>query len=463
MARLPKASKKVPRLGKPVKYSMAVPGSKSYINRALMCAALAKGKSTITDPNYCDDVLVLCKALQKLGVEIQQYEDKIIVHGVGGKFTKPSRPLHMGNAGTATRFLLPHIPAGATITGNSYMQQRPVQDLLDALHQVGYHTQSATGCPPVKILQNDTTAHTLTISGSLSSQYISSLLMLAPTLPNGLTIRISGKLVSQPYIDMTLSVMEQFGVQVTNHNYRSFTVTPQAYHRTTYHTPGDASSATYLWSLAAITGSHITITNVPTNSEQADAGLLAVLAKMGCTVLADETGSTVVGPQELKPGKGKTVKVNMRTMPDAVLSLAMVAAVAQGTTVITNVHHLKVKETNRLAVLAENLRRVGVGVKVTDSTIEIRGTGGKLLEKPTTIRTHDDHRFAMAFAVLGSKLGNVVIDQPGCVSKSYPTFGRMANSLCSRLPTRILCSLACGALAKPPWPNSGPSSFICAM
>lgn len=380
-------------LAKPIKYAISVPGSKSFVNRALICAALKSGKTTLRNLNYCDDVEYLIGALQKLGVRIIKQPQALVIYGTGEKFTAPKRPLFLGNAGTAIRFLLPFVPAGTIVTGNAAMQKRPIKPLVDALCQLGYTIEAPTGCPPINIIDTTISKRRITIDGSLSSQYISALVLLQSTLAKPFQLTITGTKSSRPYIGMTQSVITHF----QKHNQ--------------YTVPADASSATYWWTLAAITGSHITVENIDENSKQADLEFLHALKRMGCVV----TGSTVVGPQTLKP-----ITINMRNFPDSVMSLAIVAACTPGKTVIMNIEHLKVKETDRLALLVKNLKTIGVKVTVTNSQLTIFGNPEKL--RGGKIITENDHRFAMAFAILGLRQPGMSIDNPECVRKSYPSF-----------------------------------------
>lgn len=386
-------------LAKPIKYSIQVPGSKSFINRALICAALRSGTTTLHNPNYCDDVIYLIKALQKLGVRIVKQPTSLTIHGTGGKFITPLRPLFLGNAGTAIRFLLPFVPPGTTLAGNAAMQQRPIQPLVNALRELGYTIETATGCPPVKVTANTISRQQISINGSLSSQYISALVLLQSNLSKPFRLHITGVKSSRPYITMTRAVINYFEKHKKKH--KQYTV------------PADASSATYWWALAAITGSSITVENIDKASKQADLRFLAALERMGCTV----TDTTVAGPQSLTP-----ITINMRDFPDSVMSLAVVAACASGKTVITHIEHLKVKETDRLGLLVKNLQAVGIKTTATRSQLTIYGNPTKL--HGATIRTQHDHRFAMTFAILGLRQSGIRIDDPTCVRKSYPVFWR---------------------------------------
>lgn len=416
-------------LVKPIKYTLAVPGSKSALNRALVCAALARGTSTIYNPNYCEDVVYLIKALQQLGLKIVTSEQKIIINGTGGKFIFSKRSLYVGNAGTATRFLVPFIPVGTRLTGNTSMQRRPLTDLLTALEQLGYEFECPTQAPPIKILNRlSKKVSKITLNGQMSSQYVTALLLLAPTLSYPLTIQIKEKLVSRPYIDMTLNTLQQFGITIPNNKYRNFYSTSQQYKPVSFTTPGDASSATYWWALAAITGSSITVENINSkDTTQADLKILPALQSMGCNI----QGTTVTGTEQLKP-----INIDATEFPDAVLTLAIVAACASGKSVIKGIERLTIKESDRLGGLVYNLRQVGIKAKATRNAITIAGN-------PKTIhggyiKTFNDHRFAMAFAILGLRTGNMNIDQPQCVKKSYPDFWKQLRAIQQHAKTQTI-------------------------
>lgn len=356
---------------KPIKYSITVPGSKSLMNRALLCAALAHGKSTIMNPVYCEDTNYMIKALRGLGIKIETHPTYLIIHGSLQclQNTQRVQRSYIGNAGTVKRFLTPFLPLGSLV-GNKRMSQRPIQDLEQAVTALRVKNK-------------------VNITGTVSSQFISSLLMYAPTLGKKVSIQVTGKLVSAPYVQMTIQVMKQFGITVTKTK-SGFVIQPQQYRPSDYVVEGDASSATYWWALAAITGSHITVPNIPLDTLQPDAKFKQLLRQMGCQVI----GNTVVGPwnHELK-----AVRVNMSDYPDAVLSAAIVMVCANGKSHISGIDHLAYKETDRLALLRKNLN--------------------KLSTKKPIIETGDDHRFAMAFTILG-----VPVDNKSCVKKSYPSF-----------------------------------------
>lgn len=304
-------------------------------------------------------------ALRQLGIKLQQSKNRVIVYGTGK--LSSDKKIYIGNAGTVKRFLTPY----AHLIGNQRMSQRPIQDLEQAVQK----------------LQKE---NKITITGSVSSQFISALLMYVPTLQKKVTITVIGKLVSAPYVQMTMQIMKKFGVVIQQRSHQ-FVIKPQRYHAATYEVEGDASSATYWWALAAITGSHITVPNIPLDTLQPDAKFKQLLQKMGCTV----RGNTVIGPWE-RPLKA--ISVNMSDYPDAVLSAAVVMACAKGTSHIRGIDHLAYKETDRLALLRKNLNKLKS-------------------KRPVRIETGNDHRFAMAFTILGFQ-----VDNKACVKKSYPSF-----------------------------------------
>lgn len=431
--------KRVPSLAKPVKAAIQVPGSKSIANRALLCAALAKGASTIDNLPDSEDVAVMLEALPQLGARVRkvrsgkQAAQSVVIAGTPKvkKSTKQKTVVHTENAGTATRFMLPHIPSGGVLTGNRYMQKRPIGELVQSLQQLGMEMEAPTSCPPVQVLNNTVSKRDVVLDSSVSSQYVSSLMMFGPKVESALRkpLRISrtGKIVSQPYVKMTQQVMQHFGATVRMKDERTITA-GGSYVANDFSVPADASSATYWWALAAITGSVITTPGVHPDAAvaQADTAMLAILQKMGCTIQqyamqngeVVNAGVVVSGPRTLKP-----ITVDMRACPDAVLSVAIVAACADGTSLIKHIAHLEAKETNRLTLLRENLHRVGIRTELEGSTGQhLRIYGNPQALKPAIITTDNDHRFAMAFAILGQRVDGMHIEQPQCVRKSYANF-----------------------------------------
>lgn len=399
----------------------AVPGSKSYTNRALTIAALAGGTCTLYGALESDDTHVAREVLKQLGVIVEQDGSTFIVHGRHGHFSDPQQPLFLGNSGTATRFFTAMLTLAdfpCTVTGNPRMHERPIADLLDALNQLGAQATSVkgNGCPPVHLAGQRLRGGTATISGAISSQFLSALLMVAPYALQDVTLVVRDTLVSVPYVDLTLDIMARFGVTVDNNAYRCFTIPgQQTYRAQTYTVEGDASSATYFWGLAALLGQCMCVNNVPPTSAQGDVRFLDILERMGCTV---SRGSqlAVTGPTHLQP----LGTVDLNALPDAAMTVAVLAAFCKGTTRICNVANLRVKETDRLQALATELRKLGAAVIEFDDGLQIDGNPEGL--HGAEIATYDDHRMAMCFGMAGARLAGIRIQEPGCVAKTYPAF-----------------------------------------
>ena len=399
----------------------AVPGSKSYTNRALTIAALARGPSVLQGALLSDDTQVAQAALAELGVSIAAEGTTLCVHGQRGRFTAPPHALYLGNSGTATRFFTAMLTLAGfpcTITGNVRMQERPIADLLDALTQLGAEVSSVhgNGCPPVQIGARALRGGTATISGAISSQFLSALLMAAPYASHDVALVVRDTLVSVPYVDITLDIMAQFGVQLQHEQYRHFVIPgQQCYTGRNYTIEGDASSATYFWGLAALLGQEMTVTNIPATSVQGDLRFLAVLERMGCRV-SRHHGLVVAGPPQLQP----LGEIDLNALPDAAMAVAVLAAFCPGVTRIRNVANLRVKETDRLRALATELRKIGAEVEELPDGLHIVGNPAGL--HGADIATYDDHRMAMCFGMAGVRLPGMRIQDPGCVSKTYPGF-----------------------------------------
>jgi 3-phosphoshikimate 1-carboxyvinyltransferase len=398
-----------------------VPGSKSYTNRALTIAALARGPSTLQGALVSDDTRVAQEALARLGIPVERAGTTLYVQGRQGHFTDPQQPLYLGNSGTATRFFTAMLTLSGfpcTVTGNARMQQRPIADLLEALTHLGAEAVSirGNGCPPVRIGAQRLRGGTATISGAISSQFLSALLMVAPYAQQEVTLVVKDSLVSVPYIDMTLDIMTSFGVQVGHDHYRRFIIPgQQCYEGREYTIEGDASSATYFWGLAALLGQEMYVPNVSPTSVQGDLKFLQVLERMGCTVVR-KNGVLVSGPPQLQP----LGKIDLNALPDAAMTVAVLAAFCKGETHICNVANLRVKETDRLRALATELRKLGAAVRELPDGLRIDGNPETL--HGAEIATYDDHRMAMCFGMAGVRLPGIRIQDPMCVSKTYPDF-----------------------------------------
>ncbi len=385
-------------------WSVTLPGSKSITNRVFLCAALAKGKSRIYGALKSDDTDAMLNALKKLGLKVKESKSVIEITGTSGKFKSGNVILDAGASGTTTRFLtaLSILRKGkTTIKGTKRMKERPMKDLTNALNQI-----TKFQAPNSKQAQNSKskTQNLIKIKGDKSSQFLSALLMIAPMLDKLIRIEVVGKLVSKPYIDTTIAVMKAFGVKVGNDNYKSFEIKPQTYKSGTYTVEGDASAASYWTSIAYLHGRKVRFTNLTKKSIQGDINYETVL----------------------KPTKHEargTRHVDMEAMPDVAMTLAVTAPFTKGQTKITGLSTLRIKETDRLKALETELNKVGVRVKTTKNSIAIESADGyPRFRDNVRIQTYDDHRMAMSFAVLGTKVPGIVIENPDCVDKTYPNF-----------------------------------------
>jgi len=408
---------KVIKPTQPVRAVLSLPGSKSYTHRTLVAAALAAGESLLSNALKAEDTELTAQALAKLGAGIAWQGAAIRVQGVGGHWRPVEEPIYLGNSGTTMRFLTALAALGQgpyTLTGTERLCQRPLGELLQALTQLGVQVASerADGCPPVTI-RGGLTGGRARLSGAVSSQYVSALLFIGPLAPAGVEIEITDELVSRPYVDLTLAVMEDFGISYYREGYRYFRVPGvQPYQSADYAIEADASSASYFWAAAAITGGRVTIANLSGDSCQGDAGFPGVLAQMGCTLESEADGLTVQG------GPLTGIEVDLAAMPDLVPTLSVVAAFAKGETVITGVPHLRHKESDRLAAVAAELQKMGIAARETADGLIIPGGS----PHGASIDTYQDHRLAMSFAVAGLKVPGIIINDPGCVAKSFPNF-----------------------------------------
>jgi 3-phosphoshikimate 1-carboxyvinyltransferase len=406
----------------PVTGTVRPPGSRSLTNRALVIAALADGRSDLTDVGLSDDTRVCAEALRTLGLRVETDEAgrRMRVEGCGGRVPPGPADLFTGDSGTATRFVTALVAAGHgryRIDGSPRMRERPIQDLLEGLGQLGVRAESeaGTGCPPVVVETEGLAGGRISLAGAVSSQYLSGLLMAAPAGRAPLAIAVRGELVSKPYIDMTLTVMRDFGLQVEREAYAAFVVpAPRAYRARTYAVEPDAASASYFLAAAAATGGRVTVEGLARQSPQGDARFADVLREMGCTVRWSAAGVTVEGPAHLRG-----VQVDLNDMPDMVLTLGPLALLAQGRTIIENVGNLRVKESDRLAALAAELTRLGAKVQERPDGLTIWPPPEV---RPAEVRTYGDHRMAMGLAAVGLRVPGLRIAGAECVSKTYPEF-----------------------------------------
>jgi 3-phosphoshikimate 1-carboxyvinyltransferase len=422
-------------LSKPPVATIRVPGSKSITNRALVLAALAtpNGGCELQGVLRSEDTEVMVEALQKLGFQVQtNWTDSTIRVFAGHErrlIPADKADLFVGNSGTTMRFLTALVALGNghyRLDGVLRMRERPMEDLLDALRQLGVHAYSETnrGYPPIIVEANGLKGGRVQIKADVSSQFLSGLLMVAPCAQSKVTISIKGSLVSEPYVAMTRVMMKEFGAQIETDSTSYFCVpAPQTYQAGRYQIEPDASAASYFFGAAAILQGKVSVADLPvggtcdgavfTNpSIQGDIRFLAVLQKMGCQFSYEEGAATLQGRRI------HGIEIDMNAISDTVMTLAAVACFAEGPTTIRNVAHIRHKETDRLAALATELRKVGADVvEFNDGlTITPRPLHGAEIE------TYDDHRMAMSMALVGLKVPGVVIKNPGCVAKTYPGF-----------------------------------------
>lgn len=408
--------------------TITIPGSKSLSNRILLLAALAEGKTKISNLLDSDDISHMLNALKLLGVKWERTgESEVVVVGCAGPL--PARDqveLFLGNAGTAMRPLTAALCVGAgqvILTGEPRMYERPIGDLIDALRPLGADIEylKDENYPPLKINAGALKGGKVSIRGNISSQFLTALLMTAPLLSSPLEIVVEGELVSKPYIDITLDVMSKFGVEVENDNYQSFKVSPA-----TYVSPGvafvegDASSASYFLSAAAICGGTVRVYGVGTDSVQGDTQYAHVLEKMGATVNW--------GPNFIEVTKGdlQGIDVDCNHIPDAAMTIGTTALFAKGPTAIRNIYNWRVKETDRLSAMATELRKVGATVVEGEDFIEIIPPE-KILH--AEIDTYDDHRIAMCFSLAAMGATPMTINDPKCTSKTFPTYFEVLKTL----------------------------------
>ncbi len=409
--------------------TLSVPGSKSLTQRALIAASLADGESVLRGPLVSEDTDYSSRALIQMGAAIEKKQDCWLVSGTGGNITTPQDDIFLGNNGTATRFLTSVAALGEgefIIAGDERMQQRPIGPLISALQGWGVDIVSIheTGCPPLSIRAAGLAGGRTVLPEGKSSQYLSSLLLVAPFARAPATLEVSGEVLSKPYVAMTLQVMADFGIGVEAANdFSSFAIPRGKYRPLDYRIEGDASNASYFWAAAAVAGGRVTVDNVPVPSLQGDTMLVPLLARMGCEIRQSGAGIMVSSTGELEG-----ISVDMGDMPDVVPTLAVVAAFAEGVTEITNIGHLRIKECDRLHAVVTELARMGCSVEEFADRMTIHGAGGRNLHG-ADIETYNDHRMAMSMAVAGLRVPGVKICGEGCVAKSFPDFWKRFAAL----------------------------------
>ncbi len=407
-----------------------LPGSKSISNRTLLLAALAEGDTDIIELLASDDTLVMLNALQSLGVKWQQkgVSQDYTVHGADGKFPVKKADLFMGNAGTAIRPLvaaLAVLGGDYTLHGVQRMHERPIGDLVDALKRVGsvITYTGLPGFPPLHIQSGKIRAHGWQVRGNVSSQFLTALLMAAPLIQveHDIVIEVMGELISKPYIEITLNLMQRFGVTVVQDGWQKFIIEAGQYYRSpgSIHVEGDASSASYFLAAGAICGGPVRVTGVGRNSIQGDIRFVDALEKMGAEITM---GDNFI--EARSTGALKAIDADFNEIPDAAMTIAIAALYADGTSVLRNIASWRVKETDRIDAMAAELTKLGAQVEAGADYLAITPPAQL---KPASIETYDDHRMAMCFslATLNGSLRNgtkVRIMDPKCVAKTFPDY-----------------------------------------
>jgi 3-phosphoshikimate 1-carboxyvinyltransferase len=397
---------------------VCVPGSKSLSQRALVAAALARDNSFISNVLISQDTLYLIDGLRALGAKIASSKEDFFISGTAGKIINSGKELFLGNNGTALRFLTALVCLGEgkyTLTGEKRLCERPVGALVEVLKEMGADIFTHNNCPPVEINANGLTGGKIILRDIESSQYVSALLLCAPYTTKGMDLSLQGVVVSTPYIDLTIAVMKDFGAKIIQTGKYEYHVTAgEIYRGREYRVEGDASSASYFFLAAALLGKTIRVIGINRQSKQGDIRLLSVLEELGCKVSSGENWMEVSG-NNLAKGD---FTFDLNDMPDMVPTLAILAAFRNGQTIIENVSHLRIKESNRLEAVVAELNRTGIEAREMPEGLVIQG--GKM--RPAKIETYNDHRMAMSFAIAGLVVRGIEISDKKCVDKSFPAF-----------------------------------------
>ena len=416
--------------------SIVLPGSKSISNRALLLAALSSGTTTLKNLLDADDTQVMRSALRQLGLTVTDQPNQVcVVEGCGGKFPVQEADLFMGNAGTAMRPLTAALAmqgGNYRLSGVARMHERPIRDLVDGLRQVGanidYELQE--GYPPIVMLAADIQIKDVVrVRGDVSSQFLTALLMALPLVANDpVRIEVIGELISRPYIDITLKLMARFGVTVACPDMQSFII-PAKTSDAVYKSPGqlsvegDASSASYFLALGAIGDGPVRVLGVGNDSIQGDVAFADALALMGANIDAGEDWIEVSGVKNAN-GKLNGITIDCTEIPDAAMTLAVAALFAEGPTRLNNIASWRVKETDRIAAMAKELKKVGAIVEEGADYIVVQAPAspGDWKSPGEGIDTYDDHRMAMCFSLAAFGPNALKINDPNCVAKTFPNY-----------------------------------------
>ena len=403
--------------GGPVDAIVQVPGSKSFTNRALVCAALAEGTSTLEGVLESDDTEAMFGCLDMLGVVVDHdpIRHRATVTGSAGASRRSDVVLDVRQSGTTARFVTPMAALGSgrfVIDGHPQMRARPMGDLVGALTELGVRLAGADRLP-LTVEAAGVRGGRVSISGTASSQFLSGLLLSAPYFAEGLTVEVQGELVSKPYVDMTIATMQAFGASIDRRDHSWFRVEPTGYRACDYRIEPDASAASYFFAAAAITGGRVRVEGLGRDTLQGDIEFVDILKSMGCAVQRSTDAMTVEGPEQLRG-----TDVDMRNCSDTAQTLAAVAVFADGPTRVRGIGFIRRKETDRIAAVIRELDRCGIdAAEEADGFLVQPG-----MPSPAEVETYDDHRMAMSFALLGLRAPGIVICDPGCVAKTFPDY-----------------------------------------
>lgn len=403
-------------LTSPPDATIIVPGSKSLTNRALVCAVLAKGTSTLDNVLFSDDTEAMFEVARALGanVNVDEQTNRVVVTGVDGAPAPGPTDLDVRMSGTTARFSVPLASRGSglyTVDGHPSMQARPMGTIADALRQLGDRIEG--DALPMRVSAEGGRGGTIDLAASVSSQFASGILLSAPGVPGGLVLRLVGEVVSQPYLDMTVAVMAAFGSGVTADSNIYDVPADDGYTATDYQIEPDASAASYFFGAAAVTGGRVRIDGLGTSSLQGDVDFVRVLERMGAEVTMTADSTTVVGPSQLSG-----VDVDMADISDTAQTLAAIAPFASSPTRVTGIDFIRNKETDRIAAVVAELRRLGIDASEDDDGFTVHpGT-----PQSGTVQTYEDHRMAMSFSLIGLRQPGISIADPACVAKTVPEF-----------------------------------------
>jgi 3-phosphoshikimate 1-carboxyvinyltransferase len=404
----------------PLTGTAQIPGSKSITNRALICAALAEGTSTLDGVLFADDTEAMIDCLQRLGIgiEVDRSTGRLFVTGCGGRLPAATAELDARFSGTTARFIVAVLALGSgpyRLDGAEPLRARPMGPALQALADLGATVVEASqpGHLPVSIGGGPLVGGEVRVTADLSSQFLSGLLLTAPCLRDPLTIYRAGVAVSQPYLEMTVAVVTHFGGQITKPDPATFVVSPTGYRATPFSIEPDASAASYFFAAAAITGGRVRVEGLGTDSVQGDLAFVDGLERMGAEVERGSDFTEVRGTGVLHG-----IQWDMRDLSDTAQTLAAVAVFADSPTEVTGIGFIRGKETDRIAAVVTELRRCGIGADETDDGFRL--VPGR--PQPATVQTYDDHRMAMSFALLGLRVSGIQIADPGCVAKTFPGY-----------------------------------------